>query len=61
MQSSVVGENVISDLRTILEEALERIKTEIFGPEPGEPSGPETAGPEASAQPGDEGQDSPAT
>ena len=58
MQSSVVGENVISDLRTILEEALERIKTEIFGPEPG---GPGTAGPEAPAQPGDEGQDSPAS
>src|SRR5579872_2920246 len=33
MQSSAVGENVITDLRTILEEALERIKTEIFGPE----------------------------
>ena len=32
MQSSVVGENVISDLRTILEEALERIRSEIFGP-----------------------------
>jgi DNA-binding PadR family transcriptional regulator len=30
MQSSVVGENVISDLRVILEEALERIKSEIF-------------------------------
>jgi DNA-binding PadR family transcriptional regulator len=30
MQSSVVGENVISDLRAILEEALERIKSEIF-------------------------------
>ena len=40
MQSSVVGENVITDLRTILEEALERIKTEIFGPEGGE-QGPE--------------------
>ena len=38
MQSSVVGENVITDLRTILEEALERIKTEIFGPEP-DPAG----------------------
>jgi hypothetical protein len=61
MQSGVVGENVISDLRTILEEALERIKTEIFGPEPGEPGGPGTAGPEAPAQPGDEGQDSPAS
>jgi len=32
MQSSVVGENVISDLRVILEEALDRVKTEIFGP-----------------------------
>ncbi|HYB47118.1 MAG TPA: helix-turn-helix transcriptional regulator [Streptosporangiaceae bacterium] len=31
MQSTTAGENVISDLRTILEEALERIKTEIFG------------------------------
>jgi DNA-binding PadR family transcriptional regulator len=61
MQSSAVGENVISDLRTILEEALERIKTEIFGPEPGEPGGPGTAGPEAPAQPSDEGQDSPAS
>jgi DNA-binding PadR family transcriptional regulator len=61
MQSSVVGENVITDLRTILEEALERIKTEIFGPEPGEPGEPGTAGPEAPAQPGDEGQDSPAS
>jgi hypothetical protein len=61
MQSSAVGENVITDLRTILEEALERIKTEIFGPEPGEPGGPGTAGPEAPAQPSDEGQDSPAS
>ena len=32
MQSSAAGENVISDLRTILEDALERIKSEIFGP-----------------------------
>ena len=40
MQSTAVGENVITDLRTILEEALERIKTEIFGPEAGE-QGPE--------------------
>ena len=39
MQSSAVGENVISDLRTILEEALERIKSEIFGPgRPGQES-----------------------
>jgi len=40
MQSSAVGENVISDLRGILEEALERIKTEIFGPEPETPERP---------------------
>jgi DNA-binding PadR family transcriptional regulator len=32
MQSSSAGENVITDLRTILEEALDRIKSEIFGP-----------------------------
>jgi DNA-binding PadR family transcriptional regulator len=57
LQSSVVGENVITDLRTILEEALERIKTEIFGseqgPESGEP-GPEGSqqGPEGSQQSG---------
>jgi DNA-binding PadR family transcriptional regulator len=64
MQSTAVGENVITDLRTILEEALERIKTEIFGPEQG-PAGEHPAGePEASAAPappsGDEGKDSPA-
>ena len=35
MQSSSAGENVISDLRTILEDALERIKSEIFGSGPG--------------------------
>jgi DNA-binding PadR family transcriptional regulator len=57
MQSSAAGENVITDLRTILEEALERIKTEIFGSEQG-PAGP--AGPEAPAQPDDESKDSPA-
>ena len=44
MQSSAAGENVITDLRTILEEALERVKTEIFG------SGPEAGGDSASAQ-----------
>jgi DNA-binding PadR family transcriptional regulator len=31
MQSTSVGENVISDLRVILEDALDRVKTEIFG------------------------------
>jgi len=39
MQSSTAGENVISDLRTILEDALERVKSEIFGSGPGEPDG----------------------
>jgi DNA-binding PadR family transcriptional regulator len=48
LQSSVVGENVITDLRTILEEALERIKTEIFGSEQGPESG--EPGPEGSQQ-----------
>jgi DNA-binding PadR family transcriptional regulator len=45
MQSGVVGENVITDLRTILEEALERIKTEIFGPEQGPGSEAEAPAP----------------
>jgi hypothetical protein len=43
-----VGENVITDLRTILEEALERIKTEIFGPEQGPEGGKQ--GPEGEKQ-----------
>jgi DNA-binding PadR family transcriptional regulator len=43
MQSSFVGENVISDLRAILEDALERVKSEIFGSGPGrEPSADDT-------------------
>jgi len=45
MQSTAVGENVIGDLRVILEEALERIKTEIFGPETRPRGGAEPAGP----------------
>jgi DNA-binding PadR family transcriptional regulator len=48
MQSSSSGENVISDLRTILEDALERIKSEIFGSGSGHeapgPKGSDTAG-----------------
>jgi DNA-binding PadR family transcriptional regulator len=56
MQSGVVGENVITDLRVILEEALERIKTEIFGPEQAA-AGEAPASPEAPAQPDDEGPD----
>jgi len=47
MQSSAAGENVISDLRTILEEALERIKSEIFG------SGQEGRGPDPAGQAGE--------
>jgi DNA-binding PadR family transcriptional regulator len=58
LQSTAVGENVITDLRTILEEALERIKTEIFGPEQEEAG---AAGPETPAQPADEGKDTPAS
>ncbi len=54
MQSSAAGENVITDLRTILEDALERIKSEIFGPghEDAEGKGPGTA--EASGSPADD-------
>jgi len=70
MQSTAVGENVITDLRVILEEALERIKTEIFGPEQGSPRPPEAAETpetpeppaqpdEAPAQPSEQGKDSP--
>jgi len=43
MQSSSVGENVITDLRGILEDALDRIKSEIFGSgheDPGNPRNP---------------------
>ena len=49
MQSSSAGENVITDLRTILEEALERIKSEIFG-SPHEAPGPDPS-PDAPDQP----------
>jgi DNA-binding PadR family transcriptional regulator len=50
LQSTAAGENVITDLRTILEEALERVKTEIFGSGPeatGEPDRAESGGPAA--------------
>ena len=63
-QSTTGGENVISDLRSILEDALERIKSEIFGtgheaPEwTGEnPKTPEN--PKTSAGPAGEPDDSP--
>jgi DNA-binding PadR family transcriptional regulator len=67
MQSTAVGENVIGDLRVILEESLERIKTEIFGSEHEAParrdtdppaSGHATADPAGPDQPG-ESADSP--
>jgi hypothetical protein len=53
MQSSTAGENVITDLRTILEDALDRIKSEIFGPghEDAEGKGSGTA--EAAGSPDD--------
>ena len=56
MQSSTTGENVISDLRTILEEALDRVKSEIFGSgqEAAEGRGPDPASPGRQAgEPGD--------
>jgi len=53
MQSSEVGENVITDLRTILEDALERIKTEIFG------AGHEEPAPRDADQPAEKTEDSP--
>jgi DNA-binding PadR family transcriptional regulator len=58
MQSGVVGENVITDLRTILEQTLERIKTDIFGPEQG-PADADPADPQAPAPPEDQSTDSP--
>jgi DNA-binding PadR family transcriptional regulator len=61
VQSTSAGENVITDLRTILEEALERIKTEIFGlthEQPPRPAAPST--PQAPEQPSSGAEDSPA-
>jgi DNA-binding PadR family transcriptional regulator len=52
MQSSTAGENVISDLRTILEDALERIKSEIFGSGPGSGESGSGTGHEAPEQKG---------
>ena len=53
MQSTTAGENVISDLRTILEDALDRIKSEIFGSgqEAAEQEGPDNAEAAAPAEP----------
>ena len=50
MASTASGENVITDLRAILEEALERVKTEIFRSGPGtatEPGSTESASAES--------------
>ena len=54
MQSTAAGENVISDLRVILEEALDRVKTEIFGAARETP-GNRGAGEDAASSPGDRG------
>jgi DNA-binding PadR family transcriptional regulator len=55
MQSSAAGENVITDLRTILEDALDRIKSEIFGPghEDAEGKGKGSGTAEAAGSPAD--------
>ena len=55
MQSSAAGENVITDLRTILEDALDRIKSEIFGPGSGqaEAEGKDSGTAGAAASPAD--------
>jgi hypothetical protein len=61
LQSTAVGENVISDLRTILEEALERIKSEIFGPGHEAPGrrGPDAPARDSADQPASGTEDSP--
>jgi DNA-binding PadR family transcriptional regulator len=53
MQSTTAGENVISDLRTILEDALDRVKSEIFGSgqEAAEQESPDNAEAAAPAEP----------
>jgi DNA-binding PadR family transcriptional regulator len=53
MQSTAAGENVISDLRAILEDALERIKSEIFG------SGRDAPGRDPADRPAGRAEDSP--
>ena len=54
LQSSAAGENVISDLRTILEDALERVRSEIFGPgQPGHPGDPDPGSGPADSPAGD--------
>ena len=60
-ESGSIGGDVITNLRGILEETLERIRTEIFGTEDSQPEepGPEDSGPEDSG-PADSATDKPA-
>ena len=51
MQSTAAGENVITDLRTILEDALDRVKTEIFGTGPESASAADTSAAETGPAP----------
>jgi DNA-binding PadR family transcriptional regulator len=60
MQSTTSGENVITDLRGILEEALDRVKTEIFHAGPGTAGEPDSAESDTPAAPGAGTEDSPA-
>ena len=53
-QAQAVSEDAVSDLRTILDDALDRIKAEVFGDKPGPGPAPGPAGT------GDAGQDDPA-
>ncbi len=51
MQSTAAGENAITDLRTILEDALDRVKTEIFGGATDKPGEHDSAVPDEPAPP----------
>ena len=51
-QSGAAGEDALGELRVILEDTLERVRNEIFGP-PG-PPGPEPGGDDAQPEPGPE-------
>jgi DNA-binding PadR family transcriptional regulator len=55
-QAQAVSEDAIGDLRTILDDALDRIRTEVFG----RPGAPWTDAPgQGGSQPGDPGPDAP--
>ena len=51
-QSGTAGEDALGELRLILEDTLERIKTEIFGAGPSAPGGPGRAGEQEPRRPG---------